>query len=117
MRSCYLFGCLLVSVLLATDARKLNGQEQAPPPGISKNNQGATVLRLPPGMHAKISQQFHKQTENCASAKIDIWIQAGRVEYVIFAPYPGDFGKIESDSKSIRVGKADCRIDVVMEAQ
>ena len=31
-------------------------------------------------------QQMRKASDDCASAKIDVWIEAGRVEYVIFAP-------------------------------
>jgi hypothetical protein len=103
---------------LAADTRKLSSQEQPAPPGISRNDQGATVLRLPPGIQAKIGQQFHRATDNCATAKVDIWIQAGRVEYVVFAPDRSTDGKVETDTRqgfpAIRVGKDDCRIDVVI---
>ena len=118
MRACSLLGLPLVGLFFAADTDKLDSQEQPPPPGISRNDQGATVLRLPPGMHPKFSQQLHKATDNCATAKVDIWIQAGRVEYVVFAPEKSTNGKVESDTRQgfpvIRVGKEDCQIDVVV---
>ena len=116
MRYCHLFGPFLVGLLITADTRTVGGQEQPAQPGITKDEQGATILRVPPGVRVKIGRQMHKETENCASAKVDIWIQAGRVEYVIFA----GTDKIESDERggitSIRVGKEDCRINVGIEA-
>jgi hypothetical protein len=108
----------VVGCRLAANTSDISGQEQSPPPGISKSGQGTTVLTVPRGIRPKFGLQMHKETENCASAKIDIWVEAGRVEYVIFAPNSG-VGKVESEPRAegtdIRVGKEDCRIDVVIE--
>lgn len=77
---------LLTAIFLATDTHSLVSQERSAPPEISKDERGATVLRLPRGLHPRIRQQMRKASDDCASAKIDIWIEAGRVEYVVFAP-------------------------------
>jgi hypothetical protein len=109
---------LLTAIFLAANTHNLASEEQSPPLGISKDERGATVLRLPRGLHPMFRQQMRKASDDCASAKIDVWIEAGRVEYVIFSPDTASGGEVKHDTLQgfpvIRVGKDDCRIDIVI---
>jgi hypothetical protein len=109
---------LLTAIFLAANTHNLVSEEQSPAPGISKDERGATLLHLPRGLHPMIRQQMRKASDDCGSAKIDIWIEAGRVEYVVFAPDKASGNEVKTDTlqgfPTIRVGKDDCRIDIAI---
>jgi hypothetical protein len=108
----------LTAIFLAANTHNLVSEEQSPPLGISKDERGATVLHLPRGLHPMIRQRMREASDNCASAKIDVWIEAGRVEFVVFSPDKSPGREVNTDTRQgfpvIRVGKDDCRIDVVI---
>src|SRR5262245_19205844 len=87
---------------------------------IIRKASGPTMIKIAPGVHMVYGQYLHTPAEDCPDAKIDLWADSGRIEYVISAsgqwPEKADLAQ-HKDGAQIRLGRGNCvtHLDIASE--
>ncbi len=64
----------------------------------------------------RVSKQLYKRSADCVAAKLDIWIQDGRIEYIVFAPEKPRKNVSFTDPGHLTFGDPKCQIHVMISA-
>ena len=121
----FLCSVMILSPLLVADTGVVRSQtasdEPAPPAGaliLEKGEDDAVQVFSDPFL--RVSKRLHPDSRDCASAKIDVWIDKGQIQYVVFAPRqpwgPGTMGTSKAGPEYMIFGFEKCRIRVTITA-
>jgi hypothetical protein len=117
-----LFSALVFSQLLMADARvawsQAAGDQKHGVSGaiIIEKNEDQPVEPMMRDWQLRVSKQLYKQSADCAAAKLDIWIQDGRIEYIVFAPDKPRKNVNFTDPTHLTFGDPKCQIHVMISA-
>jgi len=118
-----LFSALLVSQLLMVDTKvgwsEIGGDKQQELSGalIVDKGDDQTAEPIPFYLLLKASKQLHNRSSDCVSAKLDVWIHDGRIEYIVFAPHQSSQDAVNSvEPSELTFGRSKCRIHVKLSA-
>jgi hypothetical protein len=118
-----LFSAFVISQLLMADTNvgwsETGGDKQQEVGGalILDKGDDQTAEPIPFYLLLKASKQLHNRSSDCVSAKLDLWIHDGQIEYIVFAPHAPSKDAVNSAEPShLTFGRPKCRIHVKLSA-